>query len=141
MIIYTLYHMKEKSIAVLLLVSASVFCFSCCWAAETMIVNKAFNGREVKVRVGSAIQVQLEQLGAAGYVWEVRGLDENYFEVVSVKSPGPGPAGDVTGAPILKTWVIRAKKKGMSELKFVHFRPWEGEDKAVDTFLLKVRIL
>jgi len=109
--------------------------------SETVIVNKAFNGREIKVRAGSTIQVELEQAGAAGYTWEIQGPDAEYFEVLSVKTQGPSDTRDLVGAPILKTWLIRTKTKGKSELKFIHYRPWEGEQHAVETFILKVRIL
>lgn len=109
--------------------------------SETVIVNKAFNGREIKVKVGSTIQVELEQAGAAGYTWDIQGLDAGYFEVLSVKTQIPSGTGDFVGAPILKTWLIHAKKKGKSELRFIHYRPWEGEENAVETFVLKVRIL
>jgi predicted secreted protein len=93
------------------------------------------------VSAGSTVQIELEQAGATGYTWELRGLDADYFEVLSVKTREPQITGDIVGAPILKTFVVRAKKKGMSDLNFLNFRPWEGESKAVDRVLVKVRIL
>lgn len=110
-------------------------------ATETVIVNKAFNGREIKVRAGGLIRVDLEELGAAGYAWEIRDLDKEHFEIVSIQTEGTPPPGDVTGAPVVKTWLFRATKKGATELKFLFYRPWEGEKNAVDSFILKVRIL
>jgi predicted secreted protein len=108
---------------------------------ETVIVNKAFNGREIKVRADGFIRVHLEELGAAGYAWAIKDLDKEHFEMVSVQTEGAPPAGDVTGAPVVKTWLFRATKKGATELKFLYYRPWEGEENAVDSFILKVRIL
>lgn len=110
-------------------------------ATETVIVNKAFNGREIKVRAGGLIRVDLEELGAAGYAWAIKDLDKEHFEIVSVQTEGALPPGDVTGVPVVKTWLFRAKKKGNSELKFLYYKPWEGEKNAVDSFILKVRIL
>ena len=118
-----------------------VFGISHSSATETVIVNKAFNGREIKVRAEGLIRVDLEELGAAGYAWTIKDLDKEYFEIVSVQTEGTPPRGDVTGAPVVKTWLFRATKKGMSELKFLYYRPWEGEKNAVDSFILKVRIL
>ena len=109
--------------------------------AETVIVNKKFNGREIKVRVGGLIRIDLEELGTAGYAWAIKHLDKEYFEIMSVQTEGAPPPGDVTGAPVVKTWLFRAIKKGMSEVKFLCYRPWEGEGNAVDKFILKVRIL
>jgi predicted secreted protein len=106
-----------------------------------VIVNKAFNGREIKVRAGAMIQVELQQLGAAGYAWEIQGLDAEHFKVQSVKTEDRKDSGDIVGAPILKTWRIGAIKAGKSKLRFLHYRPWEGEESAVDTFVLNVRII
>jgi predicted secreted protein len=106
-----------------------------------MVVDKTFNGREIKAKSGAMIRVELEQAGAAGYTWEIQGPDTKYFDVVSVKMPEPPEKPDLVGAPVKKTWLIRVKEKGKSELKFIHFRPWEGKEKAADTFVLKVRII
>ncbi len=118
-----------------------VFGISHSSATETVIVNKAFNGREIKVREGGVIRVDLEELGAAGYTWVIRDLDKEHFEIVSAQTEGAPPRGDTTGTPVVNTWLIRTIKSGMSELKFLYFRPWEGEKNAVDSFILKVRIL
>jgi predicted secreted protein len=123
------------------LVLPLVFGLSSACGSETVTVDKAFNGREIKVRAGSTIRVELEQAGAAGYVWEIRDLDREHFEVESVATPGRPDAGDLVGGPVLKTWSIRVKTKGISELRFIHYRPWEGQEKAADSFVLRVRIL
>jgi len=108
---------------------------------ETVIVDKSFNGREIKVRAGSSIRVDLEELGSAGYTWAIKNLDSEHFEVLSVKTKDFPSPGDITGAPVVRKWLISTKKKGKAELKFLHYRPWEGEKNASDTFVLKVRIL
>jgi predicted secreted protein len=114
---------------------------ACLHASETVVVNKSFNKREIKVRVGGSIRVELEELGAAGYTWKLQNLDEDHFESPEVQTDGPPPQGDFTGAPVLKIWLIRVKKAGLSELKFIHYRPWEGEETTADTFYLRVRIV
>ncbi len=108
---------------------------------ETIAVNKTLNGREIKVRTGGTIRVELEQLGAAGYTWEPQNLDKEYFEILSVKTSNPEEKKDIVGASVLKTWDVKAIKSGKSRLKFLYYRPWEGEESAVDTFVLNVRIL
>lgn len=118
-----------------------LFIASHSFGQETVIVNKAFNGREIKVRVGGTIRVDLEELGSAGYAWAIKDVDKEHFEVLSVETRGFPPQGDITGAPVVKTWLISAKEKGKAELKFLYYRPWEGEKNVSDTFVLKVRIL
>jgi predicted secreted protein len=109
--------------------------------AETVIVNKKFHNREIKVRVGSTIQLELEELGTAGYTWTIQNLDTAHFEILKVQTKSTHSNGDLTGAPIIKTWQIRPTKQGQSELKLLHYRAWEGEKNASDTFVLKVRII
>jgi predicted secreted protein len=108
---------------------------------ETVSVNKSFDGREIKVRVGGLIQVELEELGAAGYAWAIQDLDREHFEVLKAETADGRSTNQITGVPVLKTWHMAAKKPGLTTLKFLHFRPWEGEKNASDTFVLRVRIL
>lgn len=109
--------------------------------AETVIVTKAFHEREIKVRVGAIIQVELEQAGATGFLWEVRALDTEHFELLSVETGAEPADPEITGAPIAKTWQIRAIVQGLSELQFLYYRPWEGPEQAADSLVLRVRIL
>jgi len=123
------------------LVMPFMFCIALSHGAETVVVNKAFNGREIKVKAGGSIRVELEELGAAGYAWAIKDLDNEHFEVLNVGTKDVPSPDDITGAPVVRTWLISTKKEGMAELKFLHYRPWEGEKNASDTFVLKVRIL
>lgn len=117
-----------------------IFCTSHAFGQETVIVNKSFNGREIKVRSGGLIRVDLEELGAAGYSWTIQDLDREYFEIVSVGTGEAPSSSEETGKPVVRSWMIRAMKKGRAELKFLHYRPWEGREKAIDSFVLKVII-
>jgi predicted secreted protein len=117
------------------------FCISHAYGIETVTVNKEFNGREIKVRAGGMIRVELKELGAAGYAWAIKDLDKEHFDILSVKTKDVPSRGDIVGAPVIKTWLISTKKKGKAELRFLYYRPWEGEKNTADTFVLKVRIL
>jgi predicted secreted protein len=108
--------------------------------AGMVTVDKAFNGKEIDLNAGDVFRVELEQLGAAGYVWEIDDLDRDHFEILSVSTPDPRDEGDIVGGPLLKTWLIKTKKVGTAELKFLYYRVWEGKQNALDTFVLKVRI-
>ncbi len=111
------------------------------YGSETVVVNKAFNKREIKVRVGSHIRVELEELGTAGYAWTIQELDGEHFEVVREFRDASKPSDDTTGVPGIKKWLIQTLKPGKSELEFFHYRPWEDPESASDTFTLKVRII
>jgi predicted secreted protein len=113
---------------------------SCAFGSEPLSVNKDFHGKSIEVNVGNTIRVELEQLGAAGYEWEIQELDADHFELLSVETVDRPDAGELVGAPVLKRWLIRAKEAGDSELRLLHYRVWEGRDNALDTFVVKVLI-
>ena len=95
------------------------------------------NGKEIQVKVGTIIELSLEELGSAGYTWEFDRLDEKHFELVKTETR---PLSNLLGAPVLKTWWLKAKNPGESHLALDYFRSWEGRAKAVDHFLVKVNI-
>jgi predicted secreted protein len=105
-----------------------------------VIVNKASNGREIMVATGDTVRVELEQAGAAGYTWEIQDLDTEYFEVLKTETIGRPEPEDFVGAPVIRRWLLLAKKEGRVKLRFLHYRPWEGKENAVETFVLKVQI-
>jgi predicted secreted protein len=111
------------------------------FAAETVIVNKEFNKREVKVRVGGSIRLELEELGSAGYTWKLQKFDEAFFNPPIVETKSTPPKDGITGAPVLRTWLIQTKKAGQTEFKLIYYRPWEDEKTASDSFVLRVRIV
>jgi predicted secreted protein len=113
----------------------------CVYGSEILIVNKSFNKREIKVKVGGMIRVELEELGAAGYTWKLQSLGEEHFEIQEVQVKSAPPKDESTGAPVARRWLIRAKKAGQSELRFVHSRSWEDEKSESDAFVLRIRII
>lgn len=108
--------------------------------AETVTVTKAFDGREVKVRVGGSVRVELEQPGATGYEWKLKDLDTAMFELVSSETLDGKPPADATGAPVKRVWIIRARERGKGVLRFLCYRSWEGESSSADKFTLTVRV-
>lgn len=112
------------------------------FGSETLTVNKWFNGKEIHVRSGDVIRVELEELGAAGYVWEIQDLDTAHFEVLSEKAAERQrqEGAMAVGGSVLKIWLIKAKEAGEAELRLYHHRIWEGKENRGDTFSLKVEI-
>ena len=118
-----------------------VYSISCSDGSETVVVDRKFHNREIKVRVGGAIRVDLEELGTAGYAWMLENLDSEHFRVLKTESRETQSPSNFTGAPVVRTWLIQPKTVGKSALRFLHYRLWEGEKSASDTFVLKVRII
>jgi predicted secreted protein len=100
-------------------------------------VNIRDNGREIRVKKGKVIEIELKTLGTAGYSWFFDGLESEYFEVGSEKTK---PLSERMGAPVAMVWQVRAKKAGTANIDMYNYRVWEGKGKAVNRFSLKVII-
>jgi len=83
--------------------------------------------------------MELEEKGATGYLWELDELDNKYFEVIKIETRSIAKEG-ITGAPVTKVWQLKTKQPGKTTLKMFYYRPWEGKQKAVDAFNIKVEI-
>jgi predicted secreted protein len=99
--------------------------FSSSWGSETETFKKADSGKEITVRAGDVIRIELQQAGATGYLWEPHDLDTEHFKVVSMETR-EDVGSEITGAPVVRIWSIKALKKGKSELRFFYYRPWKG---------------
>ena len=106
-----------------------------------LILTKQDNGKEITVKPGDIIQIELKAHGSAGYMWEFDNLDNEYFELFKKETKVINQEKGFTGAPALEIWQLRTKKQGESEIKLHHYRVWEGKEKAIDTFNIKVKIL
>jgi predicted secreted protein len=104
--------------------------------ATTTLTEKD-NGKEIQVKVGTIIELSLEELGSAGYTWEFDQLDEKHFELLKTETR---PLSNLPGSPVLGIWQLKAKNAGESQLALDYFRSWEGRAKAVKHFLVKVNI-
>jgi len=101
-------------------------------------IEKQDNDKEITVKPGDIIRIELEEMGSAGYSWVVDNLNTEYLEMLS---KGTKPISeDKPGAPVLRIWMFKAKKKGFVEINMDHYRVWEGKEKATEHFSIKVLI-
>ncbi len=103
-----------------------------------VILQKQDNGKEITLKSGQTLQVQLEAMGGAGYWWYVQDLDPRFFELLSEKSRAASDGR--VGGPVLGIWTFRAKEPGSSEIKMGYYRSWEGAARAAEHFRVKVQI-
>lgn len=106
---------------------------------DSVVVTKNDNGKDISVSEGKTIEIRMEQPAATGYAWEIIGLDETHLKLLAFDSK-PLKEGPIAGGPVRKTWRLKAIKKGQTELRMYNYRTWEGLDKAVGTFNLKIKI-
>lgn len=101
-------------------------------------IEKQDNGKEITVKPGDIIRIELEEMGSAGYSWFVDNLNTEHLEMLS---KGTKPISeDKPGAPVLGIWMFKAKKKGFVEINMDHYRVWEGKEKATEHFSVKLLI-
>jgi predicted secreted protein len=106
---------------------------------QMTILTQKDNGREITVPLGAVIQIELAAAGGAGYLWELADLDPEHLQLLKTETVNADKPG-ITGAPNVRRWQLKTKQRGQADLKFYYFRPWEGKDKALDRFYVKIRI-
>ena len=104
-----------------------------------MVFTKEDHGKEITILAAAVFEVRLEQAGGTGYLWQIVEPDETHLRVLE-STEIPLKEGRIAGGPLLKTWKIKAVKAGHTHLKMLLYRPWEGTQKAADSFEVKIQI-
>ena len=107
--------------------------------ANVVILQKEDSGREVVVKSGDVIQIELSGSGGTGYWWYVTKMDSKYAELVSEETKAPSDK-KLLGGPTKGTWRFKAKEPGKTDLIMKYYRAWEGPEKAVDEFSVILNI-
>ena len=107
-------------------------------ADATITVTKEQGGREIALKVGNILLIELPGKGGTGYSWLVEETFAPYLKLMDqttrqLKEGRPG-------GPVMQVWRFKAEQPGACEIKMAYYRPWEGVGKAVDHFLLKLHI-
>ena len=109
---------------------------------EQIYVDVSYNGQEVEIAVGGLLTVTLESNPTTGFKWELTEItDPTVLELVESKyEPGKEArqTPPVPGAGGEEIWSFKALKKGTTKLSMEYSRPWEGGEKAVETFDLTI---
>ncbi len=103
-----------------------------------MVLSKQDSGKQIDVKVGEVVQVELEAMGTAGYQWFVESLDQEILRLVSEETKVLHPGR--LGAPVLMVWKFEVLKEGTTEIKMNHYRSWEGKEHSTDHFSVRINI-
>ncbi len=103
-----------------------------------VILQQQDHGKEINLKAGQAVEVQLEGMGGTGYWWYVQNLDAQHLELLSEKTKVASDGR--VGGPVLGLWTFRAKEPGSTEIKMDYYRKWEGVEKAIEKFRVKITI-
>ena len=105
---------------------------------HTIILTKQDSGKEIEVRLGDIIQIELQEMGGAGYQWHLQdlGTDCVRFDSEETKVPSDGRLG----APALGRWKFEVTREGSAEIRLDHYRPWEGIGRSTDHFSVRLNV-
>ena len=107
-------------------------------ADATVTVTKEQAGREIALKVGNILLIELPGKGGTGYSWLV---EENFAPYLKLLDQTTRQLKEGRlGGPVMQVWRFKAEQPGACEIKMAYYRPWEGIGKAVDHFRLKLRI-
>ena len=116
-----------------------MLCQSTLLAAEaTITVTKAQGGREIALKVGNILQIELPGTGGTGYSWLAETTGAPYLRLMdqSTRQLKEGRPG----GPVMQIWRFKAEKPGATEISMAYYRPWEGIAQAKNHFRIKLRI-
>ena len=105
---------------------------------NVVIIKKQDNGQEIEVKRGDVIQIELQSMGSTGYTWYLDTIDIERVEFMTEETKVLKEG--VMGAPVLDVWRLRALKKGHADIKMDYYREWEGIERAIDHFLIRLNI-
>lgn len=132
--------MKKKLIQIFVcaVVAMSLLVVACSPGASWVLVSKVDSGKTVSLHVNQELIVDLESNQTTGFQWQVAAIsDQAVLGEVSNLYTAPG-AGAPVGAGGIERWTFKGLKKGTTRLSMEYSRPWEGGEKAAETFTLTI---
>ena len=101
-------------------------------------VDASDSGKEVKVRVGGELIVDLESNQTTGFQWQVAEIsDQTVLGKVSNIYNAPEASAPV-GAGGIERWTFKGLKKGTARMSMEYSQPWQGGEKTAETFTLTI---
>ncbi len=104
----------------------------------TLTVGKAEDGRDLELKVGSILVIELPGRGGTGYTWEAVTAGAPYLKLVSQTTRQLTEG--LPGGAVMAVWRFQAEQPGATEIKMAYFRSWEGVGQAKDHFHVKIHV-
>lgn len=98
--------------------------------------------KTLTVATGSTFSVTLCSNGTTGFQWGEKTQigDPQVLQQTSYKTVAAQNTGGKVGVPGTEVWNFKALKSGTSTVYVEYSRPWQGGEKAVQTFKLNVTV-
>jgi len=98
-------------------------------ADATITVTKEQGGREIALKVGNILRIELPGKGGTGYLWLVEGTFAPYLKLMSEATQKVGEPRP--GSPVMQVWRLRPRSRGQPRSKWLTTdhgkglgRPW-----------------
>lgn len=130
--------MRHRVTIPIIAVIGAFLALSWAWGAEGCGLTMEDSGKKIQVSAETVITIALEEKGATGYQWHFDESDIRQFAVIDSKASLPKKI--LVGAPVLRTWKLKAKRPGTFPLRMYCYRSWEGRESAVDRFAVAVEV-
>ena len=104
----------------------------------TITVTKEQVDRQIALKVGNILQIELPGRGGTGYSWLAEATGAPYLKPLDQATRQLKEG--LPGGPVRQIWRFKAEKPGVTEIRLAYYRPWEGVKTAKDHFRLKLRI-
>ncbi|HEY41250.1 MAG TPA: protease inhibitor I42 family protein [Dehalococcoidia bacterium] len=105
-------------------------------------IDTSYDGQEVVIDAGKLLVIELPSNPTTGFRWELsEPVDEDLITLVeSNYEPVTESTTGIAGAGGTEVWTFKALTAGNATIAMEYSRPWEGGEKAVETFEVTVII-
>jgi inhibitor of cysteine peptidase len=108
---------------------------------EQIDLDASHNGQGIEVAAGDLLVITLESNPTTGFGWQLSGIDEDLLALIESRyEPGENAEQGMVGAGGNEVWTFKALTTGVTTISMEYSRPWEGGEKAVQTFEVTVTI-
>ena len=109
---------------------------------EQIDLDASHNGQEIEVAVGDLLVITLESNPTTGFGWQLsEPIDEDLLALIESRyEPSENVEQGMVGAGGTEVWTFEALTTGVTKISMEYSRPWEGGEKAVQTFEVAVTI-
>lgn len=105
-------------------------------------IDASHNGQEVATDAGKLLVITLPSNPTTNFMWELsEPIDENLLALVESRfEPNTNTGEGMFGAGGTEVWTFETLAAGETTIIMEYSRPWDGGEKAVETFEVTVTI-
>jgi inhibitor of cysteine peptidase len=130
-----------SGVILVLAVLMSTILTGCSSAGDGMQLDGDDNGTQVALAKGQTVAITLASNPTTGYSWQVVPSDDGVLVQVGEAEFEENPRSKgLVGAGGAETLRFEAKRPGQTTLELAYRRPWEKNEKPIETFSVQVTV-